>query len=169
MKRTGIVSFAVALCVGTALNIASAEDAHAHHGHDLSGPELGVSIGYVHLLEEEEDALGIHAHLMQRLGGDGIQQHLAVGVGAEYLFSDEEHYALMLSLAVYPWRGLVLSVSPGIQWAEHEGETEAEYSTHLEATYVFTAGEYDFGPVVDYSWTADEAHYMIGLHLGIHF
>lgn len=142
---------------------------HAHHRHDLSGPELGMSAGYVHLEEEDEDVPGVHAHVLQRLGDDGIRRRLAIGAGAEYLFSEEQHYALMLSLAAYPWRGLVLSVSPGLQWAEHEGQTEAEYSTHLEAAYVFVVGEVDVGPVFDYSSTKDEEHHMIGFHLGIHF
>ncbi|MDP6526326.1 MAG: hypothetical protein QGH15_19105 [Kiritimatiellia bacterium] len=170
MKSIGLLALILTVGVSGAAYVVFAEDdhAHAHHGHALSGPELGISAGYVHLEEEEEDALGLHAHLLHRLGDHGIQRHLAIGLGAEYLFADEEHYALMVSLAAYPWRGLVLSVSPGVQWAEHEGDAETEYSTHLEATYVFPFGEYDIGPVVDYSWTKDESHYMLGLHIGIH-
>lgn len=160
----------MAICIGSLATRGLAEDAHAHAhlGHDVSGPELGVSAGYVHLVEENEDVLGVHAHLLQRLGQDGIRRQLAAGLGAEYLFAEDEHYALMLSVAAYPWRGLVLSVSPGVQWAKHEGETEAEYSTHIEAAYVFPVGEFDIGPVIDFSWTKDEMHYMIGLHLGVH-
>jgi hypothetical protein len=170
MKKTDVFALIIALCAGNAANLTFAKDAHDHHhhGHDLSGPELGVSVGYVHLEEEDENVPGVHAHLLHRLGDDGLRRHFAIGAGAEYLFSDEEHYALMFSLAAYPWRGLVLSVSPGVQWAEHEGDTEAEYSTHLEAAYVFPFGDYDIGPVIDYSWTKDEKHYMIGLHIGIH-
>ena len=170
MIRTAMLSVISALCLWGMAEVASAEDAHihAHHGHDLSGLELGLSAGYVHLAEEDEDIPGVHAHLLQRLGDEGIRRHLAVGVGAEYLFAEEEHYAFMFSFAAYPWRGLVLSVSPGVQWAEHEGGTEAEYSTHLEAAYVFSVGHYDIGPVIDYSRTKDEEHYMVGLHIGIH-
>jgi hypothetical protein len=139
-----------------------------HHGHEVSGLELALSTGYVRLVEEREDALGVHAHLLHRLGNDGLRRHLAIGLGAEYLFSEERHYALLFSLAANPWRGLVLAVSPGVQWAEHEGDTESAYSTHIEAAYVVPIGQYDLGPVIDYSWTGDERHYMIGLHLGIH-
>lgn len=175
MKRIKAFTVILGLCAGSTANLALAENphdhthhGHAHHGHDLAGPELGLSIGYVHLEEEGEDAVGVHAHVLQRLGEDGLLHHLAVGAGVEYIFSDEEHYALMLSFAAYPWRGLVLSVSPGVQWAEHEGDTEAEYATHLEAAYVFPFGEFDIGPVIDYSWTQDEEHYMLGLHFGLH-
>lgn len=170
MRINHIVIFAMAICIWSFAESGFSESIHnhTHHSHDTSGLELGVSAGYVHLEEEDEDALGIHSHLLKRLGDEGIRRHLAIGLGAEYLFSDEEHYAAMLSLAVYPWRGLVLSVSPGVQWAEHEGDVEAEYSTHIEAAYVFPFGKYDIGPVIDYSWTNDEEHYMIGLHFGIH-
>lgn len=175
MRNGCVFSLMISLCIVSMGQLAIAEDAaghahhgHAHHGHDTSGPELGLSAGYVHLEEEDEDVLGVHCHLSQRLGNDGIRKHLAAGIGAEYLFADGEHYALMLTIAAYPWRGLVLSVSPGVQWAEHDGDTETEYATHLEAAYVFSLGEFDIGPVIGYSWTRDEEHYMVGLHIGLH-
>jgi hypothetical protein len=160
----------IAVWVGNIVELTFAGDAHdhTHLGHDLSGPEFAVSAGYTHLVEENDNVLGIHAHLLHRLGDEGLRRHIAIGVGTEYLFSDEEHYVLMFTLAVHPWRGLVLSVSPGVQWAEHEGDIEAEYSTHLEAAYVFFIGKYDIGPVIGYLCTKDEEHYMTGLHIGIH-
>lgn len=170
MKRGSLVALAIAMCIWSFPGSAFSEgvDHHAHHGHDVSGPELGLSAGYVHLEEDDEDVLGVHAHLLKRLNTEGMLRYFAVGGGVEYLFSDETHCAAMLSVAVYPWRGLVLSVSPGVQWAEHEGDMEAEYSTHLEAAYVFAVGDFDIGPVIDYSRTKDEEHYMIGFHLGVH-
>lgn len=170
MTRAFVLTMMSLLCAGSLTGVASAGDGHDHadHGHDVSGPELGISAGYVHLAEDDDDVPGVHAHLMKRLGDEGIRRHFAAGVGAEYLFAEERHYAVMCSLAAYPWRGLVLSVSPGVQWAEHEEETEAEYSTHLEAAYVFSFDTYDLGPVIDYSWTRDEEHYMVGLHMGFH-
>ena len=179
MSKYGVYALALAMCIWTLAGPARSEEAHdhGHHGHDLSGPELGLSAGYVHLQEEEENVLGVHAHLLKRLGDEGISRYFAIGLGAEYLFSDSAHYAAMLSFAAHPWRGLALSVSPGVQWAEHEdehegeheAEVEAEYSTHIEATYVFPLGKYDIGPLIDYSWTKDEVHYMIGIHVGLHF
>lgn len=171
MKRSGSFLIFLMLAIGNAVSWALDEEGHDHdhHGHDVSGPELGMSVGYVHLDEEGEDVLGVHAHLLQRLGDTGFRRYFAFGVGGEYLFSDEAHYALMISLAAYPWRGLALSISPGVQWAEHDGKTEAEYSTHLEAAYTIPVGAYDLGPVIDYSWTGDEDHVLVGLHVGLHF
>ena len=141
---------------------------HAGHAHDTSGIEMGLSAGYVHLKGESEDAPGLHVHLSKRLGQDGVFEHLSLGIGGEAIFADHEHYALMLPLSVYPWRGLVFSFAPSIVWAEHEGEWESEYATHLEAAYVFEIGDYDMGPVIGYSKTSDEEHYMIGVHIGLH-
>lgn len=170
MRSFLVLVLVVTVYIGGSSHVALAEEphGHAHHGHDLSGPELGLSAGYVHLKEEDKGVPGVHAHLLQRLGNEGILRHLAVGIGTEYLFAEDKHCALMFSIAAYPWRGLVLSVSPGVQWAEHEGKTESEYSTHLEAAYVFPLGDVDIGPAIDYSCTKDEEHYMVGLHLGIH-
>ncbi len=176
MSKYGLYALIMAMCLWTSAESAASEDTHdhahhdhAHHGHDLSGPELGMSVGYVHLEEDAENALGVHAHLMKRLGDEGIRRFFAIGLGAEYLFTESAHYAVMLPLSVNPWRGLVLSASPGVQWAEHEGESETAYSTHIEVTYTFPLGKYDIGPMIDHSWTDEEKHTMIGVHVGLHF
>jgi hypothetical protein len=53
--------------------------------------------------------------------------------------------------------------------ANHEDDWETQYATHLEAAYVFETGEYDIGPVVGYSISNEDKHYMLGLHVGVHF
>lgn len=170
MKGRSVWALIVALCVACAANSARSEETHdhMHHSHEVSGLDLGVSAGYVRLVDERENAMGVHVHLLHWLGGDGLRKHFAIGAGAEYLFAEEQHYALLFSLAAQPWRDLILAVSPGVQWAGHEGDTESAFSMHLEVAYVVPMGQYHLGPVIDYSWTRDEAHYMIGLHLGIH-
>jgi hypothetical protein len=145
------------------------QESHEHgHMHDSKGVALGTSVGYVHLLEEDENALGIHLHLMKRLGENDLRKHFSVGLGTEVIFADHRHYAAMISLEFFPYHGLVLSVSPGSVWANHDGEWESNYSTHAEAAYTFEVNEYDFGPAVGYSKTADDEHFMIGIHVGLH-
>ena len=51
-------------------------------------------------------------------------------------------------------------------FVRHEGEWETEYTTHLEVSYGFMIGEYEIGPVIGYADSADDKHYMIGIHLG---
>ncbi len=148
---------------------ALSETHHDHHSHNTSGFELGMSIGQVDLGEEEGSGPGLHAHIGRRLAHHGLGEMISFGVGGEWIFTEEKHYSLMLPLAVHPWKGLALSVAPGFLWAEHDGEMEREYSTHLEIAYLFEVGSFDLGPVAGYSKTADEDHSMYGIHLGWHW
>lgn len=180
---------ALAILVGLVVSRpALAADAHACDACTAGDIEIGISIGYVRLDEDRDhheeaeqddhdehdghdtndDGIGIHIHVGKRLGQHGILAHLSLGVGGEAIVAEHEHYALMGFASAHPWRGLVLSVGPGIEWAEHEGEWESQYSTHLEAAYVFDVGEWHIGPVIDYSWTDHGAHFTAGVHFGIH-
>jgi len=135
-----------------------------HHNHEMGELELGLSVGYAYLKEEKEEGVNLHLHLMKRLSGEGIKKYLSVGFGAETIFTDERHYGLMISLVAHPWRSLAVSVSPGVEWAKHDGEWESEYATHLEAAYVFEGSGFHFGPVIGYSKTQDDEHYTAGVH-----
>ena len=138
-------------------------EGHAPHDH---GFEIGLSTGYTYLANEDESALGLHLHLMRRLSGEGFLSHFGVGVGFETIFADHDHHAVMGSVALYPWRNLVLTVSPGVIFADHDGEWENEYATHFEASYGFKWGKLEVGPFVGFSQGNDDRHYMAGLHIG---
>jgi len=145
------------------------EHGHDHAVHGASAWELGLSTGYVYLRTEKEDAAGLHLHLMRRLGQEGPGKYVSLGAGVETIFATHEHYSLMGSVGIHPWRDLVLQISPGVQWVKHEGEWESEYATHLEAAYVFPINRrFHLGPVIGYSKTRHDEHTMIGVHLGIH-
>lgn len=167
MKQRNGVSI-IAIIVGL-LTLGSAFGQEPHdHGHHSEGVELGGSVGYVHLDHENEDALGLHLHVSKRLGDSGLAEHLAIGLGGEVVFADHKHYGTMLTLTACPCGGLVVSLGPGVEWAEHEGGWESEFSVHVETAYVFEIGDYDIGPVIGYSWTDHDEHYMAGIHMGIH-
>ncbi len=151
-------------CLNTAM--ASGID-NSHQSHEEAGFELGLSVGYAYLKEEKENGTVIHAHLMKRLSGDGLQKYFSVGLGAETILADDKHYGAMATLAVHPWAGLTLSVSPGVEWKQHDGETESAYATHIEANYVFETPHFHIGPVIGYSKTHEDEHYKVGIHLGI--
>ncbi len=140
-----------------------------HHDHEMHEWELGVSFGYANLKTEDEEGGNIHLHLLKRLEGDGIQKYFSVGFGAEMIVTDEKHYGAMVTLAAHPIEDLVLSVSPGFEWANHEGHGwEREYATHLEAAYTFDVSEnYHIGPVIGYSKTSEAEHYTVGIQIGI--
>jgi hypothetical protein len=125
-----------------------------------------MSAGYVGL-EEDDGAFGIHLHVARRLGDRGLSKGIAIGPATELILGEHQHYTAMLSLTVFPWRGLALAVGPGIEWAEHESEWESGYATHLEIGYMLEIDKYDVGPTIGYS-ASDEDHYYVGVHAGIH-
>ncbi|MFT5240459.1 MAG: hypothetical protein ACI9OU_001271 [Candidatus Promineifilaceae bacterium] len=168
MHTKSLCTFMIVLAGIVSTQQAHSADAHAGHSHDITGLELGITAGFVHLEGEDEDAPGLHVHLNKRLSHEGPLSRVALGVGGEIILADHEHYALMAPLTFYPWRGLMLSIAPGIEWAEHDGATESEYTTHIELGYGFEMGKYDIGPVIEFAQTADEEHYMLGVHFGIH-
>ena len=141
----------------------------SHDMHQTEDIEFGASLGYAYLKEEQKNGINIHLHAMKRLSDEGLLQHVSVGLGVETILTDEAHYAAMLSVAVHPWKSLILSVSPGYEWANHDGTWESSYATHLEATYTFESSNFHYGPVFGYSKTADTQHYTAGIHFGMHF
>ncbi len=152
----------IVLASGLCAQGAPAHD-HAHHDHAF---EIGLSTGYTYLDNENESAPGVHLHLMRRLSGEGFQRYFGVGLGLETIFAAHQHHAVMGSVAVYPWRSLVLTVSPGVVFADHDGQWEDEFAIHIEASYGFTWGEFEIGPVIGFSQADDDRHYMAGIHIG---
>jgi hypothetical protein len=72
----------------------------------------------------------------------------------------------MGNVSIFPWRNLAVTLSPGVTFADHDGEWESGYTTHIEASYGFMVGEYEFGPIIGFADSADDIHYMIGIHFG---
>jgi len=159
----------IVIAWGALCSTAFCQEGHndMHSEHESDGLEIGLSVGYAYLKEDREDGVNLHLHLMKRLSGEGLQKYFSVGVGVETIITDEKHYAAMFSLAAHPWRNLVLSVSPGLEWAKHEGKWESEYATHLEAAYNFEGSGFHYGPTISYSKTKDDQHYAIGIHIGV--
>ncbi len=165
---------AITLSLSLLSTAALSEEEHheeEHHSHAMHEWELGVSIGYANLKTENEEGGNLHLHLLKRLEGDGFEKYFSVGFGAEMIVTtdNEKHYGAMVTLAYHPVEALTLSVSPGFEWAKHEGSSwEREYATHLEAAYAFDVSEnYHIGPVIGYSKTSDAEHYTVGIHIGI--
>ncbi len=136
-----------------------------HHGEW----EIGIAVGYANLKTENEEGENLHLHIMRSLGDEGLAQYFSVGLGAETIRTSETHYGAMLTLAYNPIEALTFAVSPGFEWAKHDGVNwNREYATHLETTYSFDIAEgYHIGPSIGYSKTKDAEHYTVGVHVGI--
>ena len=131
--------------------------------------EFGISLSYVDLIEEGETAPSIHLHWLKRLEGSESLERLGIGLGFETIFADHTHHTVMATLAFFPIDHLVLSVSPGVVFADEETGWENHYATHIELSYGFEVGEYEIGPVIGYADSDEGSHRMIGLHFGIPF
>lgn len=141
--------------------------AFAYENHHEEEWELGLSMGYASLPDEDAEGTNVHLHVMKHLEGEGFE-YFSVGLGLEMIASDDTHYATMFSVAVHPTEDFTLSFSPSIVWEKYEDAWENAYASHFEASYVFDVSEhFHIGPVIGYS-TSDEAeHYTFGIHIGI--
>lgn len=169
-RRTGLHTvFSAMLLVTSILSVFSQPLAAApageegHHHHDR---EYGAGVGWIAMDPEEEEAVGVHLHFMNRLGEEGLAGYLGLGLGVEAIFAAEMHYNPMLSLGVFPIGDLRLTLSPGLQIARHEGEMEYNYSTHIELSYGFFYRGLEIGPVIGYAHSSEDKHYMAGIHFG---
>ena len=140
------------------------EDEHLHGDR-----ELGVSLGYVDLVDEDEAASAVHLHLVKRLHGLDFLERIGIGLGFETIFADHAHHTLMASLVFFPVDHLAISVSPGIVWVDEEEGWENHYATHIEVSYGFRIGKYEVGPVIGWAESDEGSHRMIGLHFGFEF
>ena len=183
MERIVILLGLCALLCHASVCYSDEQPSHAdhHHAHHDGGFEFGFSAEYTYIDEDEEEhededehsdhddnesALGLHLHLIKRFSGEGFQEFFGIGVGGEILFTDDPHYGLMGSLAVYPWRELTLMVSPGVEIAKHDGSYDSEFAMHYEASYGVKVKGFHIGPVIGFSHTRDSEHYSAGIHIG---
>ncbi|MEZ4754542.1 MAG: hypothetical protein R3A13_09585 [Bdellovibrionota bacterium] len=164
------------------ISFSEGENNHQHYEHHSNGLEIGLSVEYVYLDEGSEDEVhheeeheehdstesvaGLHAHIIKSLGDEGIQKNLGLGIGGEILFTDDPHYGLMASLAIYPWSEWLLMLSPGVEIAKHEGSYENKFVMHYEISYGFEFDNYHIGPAIGFAHTQDTKHYSAGIHIG---
>jgi hypothetical protein len=129
--------------------------------------EIGLSLGYASLPDENEEGTNVHLHIMKHLEGEGFE-YFSLGLGFEMIGAKDTHYATMFTMAVHPTEDLTLAFSPSIVWEKHEDEWGNIYASHFEVSYVFDVSEhFHIGPVIGYSTSAEADHYTFGLHLGI--
>ena len=141
-------------------------DDHKHHQHAENNYELGLSLGLVHLANENENSLNTHVHFLKRLGSENIYDRIFLGLGLEYIFSKHKHYSLVGTISINPILAFIFDISPGIIVIEHDGSNKIQFVTHLELTYEFEYKNFGFGPVIGIGLSNDDRHYAIGIHIG---
>ena len=166
MTPKHLISFVLPFLLSLACPCLHGQEEKEEHHH---ASEFGISLSYVDLVDEDETAPSIHLHWLKPLEGSESLERLGIGLGFETIFADHTHHTVMATLAFFPIDHLVLSVSPGIVFADEESGWENHYATHIELSYGFDVGEYEIGPVIGYADSDEGSHRMIGLHFGIPF
>jgi len=162
-----IMKYVVILIVLIGAPLSFGEENLNHQSH-MAPYEFGLSLESFTLKDEHhtETAPGVHFHLIKKLDNSGFFKDFGIGLGGEFIFSDEVHYGAMVSLAYYPWRELAIIVSPGYEFAKHDGNTENAFAMHYELSYAFEINGIHMGPVVSFSETDHSEHYSFGWHFG---
>ena len=140
-----------------------AQEEHDHHDHYKN--EVGGALGIVFNLKEQHTASGFHLHYTRMFSGK--LHNFGITPGVEFIVGKDVHYTLHLMLVYRPTHGWWLGAGPGITYFQHHDEVD--FSGHIETGYEFDAGSIHFGPVIEYSWSTDDQHIMLGLHLGVPF
>ena len=65
----------------------------------------------------------------------------------ETIFTEYTHYNVMGSVGIYPYRSLIMIISPGLLLVGHHEEYETRYSTHIGVVHGFMIGEFEIEPV----------------------
>ena len=166
MNLKHLISFVLPFLLSLPSSYLRGQDEEEQHHH---AREFGISLSYVELIEEDETAPSIHLHWLKPLEGSESLERWGIGLGFETIFADHTHHTVMATLAFFPIDHLMLSVSPGVVFADEETGWENHYATHIELSYGFDVGEYEIGPVIGYADSNEGSHRMIGLHFGIPF
>ena len=137
---------------------------HVHnHNHEN---EFGVAIGVVPGHEGEDDSFGLHLHYIK---GIGEHNDFGIGVSLETIFDEHKHNSISIIGTYHFESGFTIAYAPGILFAEHDGETEKEFTQHFEVYYEFELDHFHVGPQIDIGFEDGDTHYMLGLHFGIDF
>jgi len=150
-------------------NLSFAQSHHENENHDNHHHgdwEIGVGAGIVPLLDEKEVAFGVHLHLLRSI--ENIKG-FRVGLGLENVFDEHNHFNTGIVFNYNLVKGLFVSFSPGYLIIHHENQVDKGFSSHFELNYEFEFNKIHIGPVLEYSLSKFDKHFMIGIHTGFSF
>ncbi|MDR2885335.1 MAG: hypothetical protein LBU95_00945 [Rikenellaceae bacterium] len=179
MKITKI--FAALLITALSAGTAATQD-HGYkttmdpvHSHDCRN-ELGLSGGAIYEPASGEWGAGAHIHFFRTFAPES---RWAYGVGLEQVWAGSGHVNMSLGVRYEPWPRLEIALMPGVTFGKHDDhhvDTEldhsdihegyrASFAAHAEVVYnLLEAGRWHFGPALDYAWTKEHDHFMLGVH-----
>ncbi len=163
MNRSLII-FAISLFVSVTLSAQT-------HEHDHPQNEIGLSGGASFCPDHKEWGGGIHAHYFRTLG---LHSKWSLGGGVEQVWSDGTHFNISAGAKYEIIEDLSLGVLPGITFLKHNEDPgssfHSQFAVHCELVYAcFRFGDFHAGPAIDYSWSKEDSHIMLGIHLAYGF
>ena len=165
MRTTFILAIVFAMSI---FNISKAQYNHDHHH---SRNEIGLSSGGIYSLEHKSWGKGMHLHYYRTFNE---HSKWSFGVMSEYVRTHDAHFTFGAGIKYQPFENLGIAVLPGMTFLQHEHDDEhsnhrhdekIKFSVHFELIYdLLHWGNFHLGPVVDFSWSKNDAHGMIGIH-----
>lgn len=153
-----------------------------HHDHHHLRNEIGINTGVLYTLNDKDWGSGVHAHYFRTLGD---HSRWSIGGFVEQTFFLDNHFTLGVGAKYQVLDRLYLSAMPGVSFTKHDhsdhdhdheahthhdDKTKAKFSVHTELVYVlFEWKKFHMGPAIDYSWSKNDAHIMLGIHAAIDF
>ena len=150
-----------------------------HHGHHHERNEIGISGGSVYVPDHKAWGGSVHVHYFRTLNphskwswGTNLEQvwdqdhgHFTVGAGLKYQIIDRLSVGLLPGITFHSHDALDYDHGHQHHHNPDDSGIKSHFSIHVEAVYdLFHLGDFHLGPVIDYSWTKEDAHFMIGVH-----
>ena len=149
------------------------EHGHEHDGHKHLRNEIGISGGAFYSYEHREWGSGIHMHYFRTMG---LHSNWSLGASLEQAWVDGNHVNVGIGIKYQLFTRLNIATFPGVTFFSHGDEGHdhsslpAKFTLHFELVYdLFHWDNFHFGPVIDYSWSKNHSHSMIGIHAAFCF
>lgn len=150
-----------------------------HHGHYHNRNEIGISSGVIYAFDHETTGGGVHLHYYRTLGD---HSKWSVGGMVERAWAHGGHTTLGAGAKYQLTERFGIGIMPGVTFLKHEehfhhgdhvhsdSENKTKFSAHIELVYDLLHWDFlHLGPVLDYSWSKDDSHMMLGLHVAWSF
>ncbi len=146
------------------------------HEHEHSRNEIGFSGGALYSFAHHTWGGGMHLHYFRTLG---LHSKWSLGGGIEQAWVDGSHFNIGAGIKYQLFNRLSIGILPGVTFFthneteshdDHESSNSAQFALHFELVYdLFHWDRFHMGPALDYSWTKDDSHAMIGIHAAFCF
>jgi hypothetical protein len=134
------------------------------HEHDHHNNEIGIGYSPVYLTTDKEFVHSIHFHYLRNIS----ETRFNIGLGYEKIFSDHNHDMVNLIGSIFLIDHLSFSIAPGLIFEDSKFD-DIKFAMHFELYYEFELDNFHIGPMAGYSFSKEDNHIGVGIHLGYVF